>query len=71
MNRFNPNKLLLSKWTAALPTNKEKHFLVTELLHDELGTLLQVELQAVHSRRSEWVDWCILRDDQQWLLGWR
>ncbi|PAM39480.1 hypothetical protein CEJ63_25450, partial [Acinetobacter baumannii] len=28
MNRVNPAKLLLSKWTAASPRNKEKHFLV-------------------------------------------
>ena len=71
MNRFNPDKLLLSKWTAVHPQNKEKHFLVTELQHDEEGVLLQVELQAVYSRRSQWLDWRGLRDDQLWLLGWR
>lgn len=71
MNRFNPEKLLLSKWTASRPQNKEKHFLITELLRDEQGVLLQVELQAIHSRRSQWIDWRTLRDDQTWLLGWR
>lgn len=71
MNRFNPEKLLLSKWTASHPQNKEKHFLITELLRDEQGVLLQVELQAIHSRRSQWIDWRTLRDDQTWLLGWR
>lgn len=71
MNRFNPEKLLLSKWTATRPQRKEKHFLVTELLRDENDVLLQVELQAVHSRRSIQVDWRTLRDDEQWLFGWR
>ncbi|MBU1362150.1 MAG: TIGR02450 family Trp-rich protein [Gammaproteobacteria bacterium] len=71
MNRFNPDKLLLSKWTATRPRHKEKHFLITELLRDEDGVLLQVELQAVLSRRSEWMDWHRLRDDEQWLFGWR
>ena len=71
MNRFNPDKLLLSKWTATRPQNKEKHFLVTELLRDEDDLLLKVELQAVLTRRSQWIDWHALHDDQQWLFGWR
>jgi tryptophan-rich hypothetical protein len=71
MNRFNPRKLLLSKWTAAHPQNREKHFLVTELEHDENGELVHVALEAVHSRRSQWLDWRALRDDTRWLPGWR
>ena len=47
MNRINPAKLLLSKWTAAHPRNKEKHFLVTELFVDDEGTVLEIELQAI------------------------
>ena len=43
MNRINPAKLLLSKWTAAQPRHKEKHFLVTELFRDEEGTVLEIE----------------------------
>ena len=42
MNRINPAKLLLSKWTAARPRNKEKHFLVTELFRDDEGTVLEI-----------------------------
>ena len=52
-HRINPRKLLLSKWTAAHPRNKEKHFLVTELFVDDEGTVLEIELQAVMTRRSE------------------
>lgn len=71
MNRFNPDKLLLSKWTAAHPQNKEKHFLVIDLLRDEEGVVQQIELQAVYSRRSQWMSWEPLRSDQDWLVGWR
>jgi tryptophan-rich hypothetical protein len=31
MNKINPEKLLKSKWTAAQPKNREKHFMVTEV----------------------------------------
>lgn len=71
MNRFAPGKLRLSKWTACQPRNREKHFMVIDLQHDELGVLVQVELQAVHSGRSEWIDWRALRDDSAWKLGWQ
>ncbi len=70
-NRFNPEKLLLSKWTARQPQNREKHFLVCELLRNEEGELLQVELQAVLSRRSELIDWRELRDSERWQIGWK
>ncbi len=71
MNRINPQKLLLSKWTAALPQNREKHFLVTELLRDENGTVLEIEMQAVLTRRTTQLDWHALQDDAQWKMGWR
>lgn len=70
MNRINPSKLLLSKWTAAHPQNREKHFLVTELLRDDEGTVLKVELQAVLTNRSEWYDWQVLKNSDSWKLGW-
>ena len=71
MNRINPRKLLLSKWTAAHPQNREKHFLVTELFRDEDGTVLEIELQAVLTQRSERLDWQVLKDSKLWLLGWK
>lgn len=69
--RINPRKLLLPKWTACQPQNREKHFLVTELLCDEAGEVQQVELQAVLTRRSEWLDWRHLQDSEHWSMGWR
>ncbi|MNJ03364.1 hypothetical protein D3C73_1636500 [compost metagenome] len=71
MNRINPQKLLLSKWTAAQPLNREKHFLVTELFRDEEGTVLEVELQAVLTKRAERLDWQVLKNNDHWLLGWQ
>ncbi|MCL7461763.1 TIGR02450 family Trp-rich protein [Pseudomonas sp. NW5] len=71
MHRLNPAKLLLSKWTAIEPRQREKHFLVTELYKDEEGTVLAVELQAVLSKRSWRLDWRELKDDQRWKMGWR
>ncbi len=71
MNRINPRKLLLSKWTAAHPRNREKHFLVTELFCDEEGTVLELELQAVLTKRSERTAWQVLKDDERWSMGWK
>jgi tryptophan-rich hypothetical protein len=71
VNAINPRKLLLSKWTAATPRNREKHFLVTELIKDDEGTVLEIELQAVLTRRSERLPWQVLRDAQAWRMGWK
>ncbi|MCU1739908.1 MULTISPECIES: TIGR02450 family Trp-rich protein [Pseudomonas] len=71
MNRINPRKLLLSKWTAARPLNREKHFLVTELFRDEQGTVLEVELQAVMSLRNQRISWTHLQDAETWRMGWQ
>ena len=70
-HRLNPRKLLLSKWTAAHPVNREKHFLITELFCDEAGVVLEVELQAVLTQRNQRLPWQALRDDQQWRTGWQ
>ncbi|QKZ03105.1 TIGR02450 family Trp-rich protein [Pseudomonas eucalypticola] len=70
-HRLNPRKLLLSKWTAAHPVNREKHFLVTALFRDEEGTVIDIELQAVLTQRTERLAWQRLQDAETWLLGWR
>ena len=68
---LNPRKLLLSKWTAAQPKNRERHFLVTELIRDEADNILGVELQAVLTQRCQQLDWRQLQDSERWLQGWR
>ncbi|MBN2974743.1 hypothetical protein BFW88_03250 [Pseudomonas fluorescens] len=71
MNRINPAKLLLSKWTATSPQNKEKHFLVTELFRDEENTVVEIELQAVMTLRSERMTWQTLQNPDCWKMGWK
>lgn len=69
-NQINPAKLLLSKWTAVSPLNREKHFLVTKLLRDELETITACVLEAVLTQRAEVIDWQLLKDDSRWRQGW-
>lgn len=71
MNRLNPRKLLLSKWTAAKPRNRERHFLVTELFADDEGTVLEIEIQAVLTRTTQRLPWQALQDDGIWVMGWK
>jgi tryptophan-rich hypothetical protein len=68
--QINPNKLLLSKWTAQQPENKERHFIVTELIRDEQETIIACELEAVINKNSYQIDWKTLKDDSRWLMGW-
>ncbi|MCK1792873.1 TIGR02450 family Trp-rich protein [Pseudomonas violetae] len=70
MNSINPGKLLLSKWTAAHPQHREKHFMVTELFRDEEGVVLEIELQAVLTKRSQRLSWQTLKNSDTWILGW-
>ena len=70
--RLNPRKLLLSKWTAAHPRNKEKHFLVTDLLlGDDEQTVIGVALQAVMTGNVQQLPWQALQDNEQWRIGWK
>lgn len=71
MNQINPRKLLLSKWTAATPEHREKHFLVTHLFCDEEGTVLDIELQAVLTQRTQRIPWQRLKDIHTWAIGWK
>lgn len=71
--RLNPRKLLLSKWTAAMPQNKEKHFLVVRVIEPEIpeGRVEFIELEAVYSQRRFLLPWRDLTDTHLWLQGWR
>jgi tryptophan-rich hypothetical protein len=71
MNRINPAKLLMSKWTAVRPQNMEQHFLVSKLLHDEEDRVVSVVIEAVISRNTYILDWRELKDSSRWLMGWR
>jgi len=71
--RLNPKKLLLSKWTAATPHDKEKHFIVTGVIQPESPAtrIESIELESVYSRRLFSLPWRDLTDGQQWLQGWQ
>jgi len=70
---LNPKKLLLSKWTAVVPRDKELHFLVSKVIEPAPpGTTIEsVELEAVYSRRVLIVPWRELKDSSQWRQGWQ
>lgn len=73
--QLNPAKLLRSKWTACVPTNKEKHFMVVALVLPlppaDINTVDIVTIEALHSGRRFDLPWRALRDDAVWRQGWQ
>jgi tryptophan-rich hypothetical protein len=71
-NPLSPKKLLLSKWTAVQPVQREKHFVVVRVIEPEPPAVRieHVELQAVHSGRVQQLHWRELTDAQVWRQGW-
>jgi len=71
-NQINPQKLLLSKWTAVTPKNKEKHFLVTRIIKDEEDLLIAAcILEAVINGHEYQTNWRELKNASIWLAGWQ
>lgn len=70
--KLNPKKLLRSKWTAVTPQHKEKHFMVTKLItpEEQHAAIEWVEIEAVHSKRTEIIAWRQLTDETIWRQGW-
>ena len=69
-------KLLLSKWTACKPKNKEKHFLVSKvhdpaLLAANTVPVGYVELEAIMSKRCYLALIEDLKNQDQWRIGWQ
>jgi tryptophan-rich hypothetical protein len=71
-NSLSPKKLLLTKWTAVKPRNREKHFVVTRVIEPEPPSMRveQIELEAVHSRQVYLLHWRELTDASLWRQGW-
>jgi len=71
--RLSPRKLLLSKWTAVTPRDRERHFIVTRIVEPPTPGALphEVELEAVLTKRSRILPWRSLTDAGHWLQGWR
>lgn len=71
MNQINPKKLMNSKWTAVQPVNKEKHFLVTDVETDEDGEVVSCTIEPVMSKRAVEIEWQSLKNDKNWIQGWK
>lgn len=71
MNQISPKKLLQSKWTAAKPIGKDKHFIVVKVEFDDEGVVIETVIQALMSKVEKSIDWRELKDTQQWLQGWK
>ena len=71
MNQINPKKLLNSKWTKVEQTNKEKHFLISELTYDENELISDCYIEAIISKNNESIDWNDLKDSNKWQQGWK
>lgn len=72
--RINPAKLARSKWTAVAPVNREKHFMVIELVEPAEASppaaVVDIVIEAVHSRRQFTIAWRELQDATRWRQGW-
>ena len=71
MNRLNPDKLLMSKWTAAQPGQRERHFIVTRLIRTGDETIIGCVLEAVINNNTYEIDWRELQDSTRWHAGWK
>ena len=71
MNRLNPEKLLMSKWTATQPEQRERHFIVTRLIRTEDASIIGCVLEAVINKNTYEINWLELKDSSRWLTGWK
>jgi len=71
MTQINPKKLLNSKWTAVQPSQKEKHFRISEVEFDEEGVVTACFIEAVMSNNFYAIEWQDLKDSARWLQGWK
>ena len=71
-NALSPKKLLHTKWTAVAPKNKEKHFLVTQVIEPVPpgSPVVSVAIESVHSKRARIIGWRELTDAAHWRRGW-
>lgn len=69
---WHPKKLANSKWTAVVPQQREKHFIVVavEVDAEDAQRVMGVTLEAVLSKRQRSLHWSELSDTRQWQPGW-
>jgi tryptophan-rich hypothetical protein len=71
MNKISPKKLLNSKWTAVVPLDKAKHFIIIEVEYDEDGAVMSCLIEAIMSKRSIQIQWRDLKNTLKWVQGWK
>ena len=71
MNRINPDKLLNSKWTAVQPVNRQRHFIITNVIKSDDGLVTGCEIEAVLTHKVSEIDWRELKDSDRWVMGWK
>jgi len=69
MIQLNPRKLLYSKWTKLRVENKEKHFIVTDVIFDESVTPNHCITEAVISNAEYTVNWREFKNNRIWVMG--
>jgi tryptophan-rich hypothetical protein len=67
--RINPEKQLMTKWTAVEPKRKERHFIVTKLIRltDETFVVACM-LEAAINKNNYEMDWRELKDTKTWKM---
>ena len=72
MTILHPKKLLLTKWTAVHPFDRQKHFLVTKVIvpDNAKAPVEWVDIESVFGQAGQRINWRALRDETQWRQGW-
>ena len=72
MTSLHPKKLVLTKWTAVTPIERQKHFLVTKVIFpdDPAAAIEWIEIEAVMTKARQQIAWRSLRDESLWQQGW-
>jgi tryptophan-rich hypothetical protein len=71
MNRVSPKALLHSKWTKQAVINKEKHFVVTNVVYDDRQKVELCVIEAVINQHEYQINWRELKDPALWRYGWQ
>jgi tryptophan-rich hypothetical protein len=70
LNKVSPKALLQSKWTKTKVTNKEKHFVITDVEFDEDQRVVECVIEAVMNNHQYSIDWRDLKNKEEWRMGW-
>jgi tryptophan-rich hypothetical protein len=71
INKISPKSLVNSKWTKVNVTNKEKHFIITEVEFDDDQKVDSCLIEAVMTKNQYAIDWRELKDIENWKIGWQ